>query len=116
MLLVPRLQQSGHSHGRHDHAGTKLPLTTWCLSFYLIGQAKTGISLLELSCHLGVNYETAWLLHNKILHSMTERDDAYLGGELPGDMAARGSEEKFRSSQPSLCTRPVIRFTPESQP
>jgi hypothetical protein len=45
---------------------TKRPLTTWFLAFYLIGQAKTGISSLELSRHLGVNYDTAWLLHNKI--------------------------------------------------
>jgi hypothetical protein len=35
---------------------TKLPLTTWFLAFYLIGQAKTGISSLELSRHLGVNF------------------------------------------------------------
>ena len=46
---------------------TKLPLTTWFQAFYLIGQAKTGISSLELSRHLDVNYDTAWLLHNKIL-------------------------------------------------
>jgi len=57
---------------------TKLPLTTWFLAFYLIGQAKTGISSLELSRQLGVKYDTAWLLHNKILRAMTERDEAYL--------------------------------------
>jgi len=85
---------------------TKLPLTVWFLSFYLIGQAKTGISSLELSRHLGVNYDTAWLLHNKILRAMSERDeayvlqgkiqidDAYLGGERPGGKAGRGSENK----------------------
>ena len=81
---------------------TKLPLTTWFLAFYLIGQAKTGISSLELSRHLGVNYDTAWLLHNKILKAMSEQeeacvlrgkiqlDDAYLGGERPGGKAGRG--------------------------
>jgi len=86
---------------------TKLPLTSWFLAFYMIGQAKTGISSLELSRHLGVNYDTAWLLHNKILHAMTEReeayvlrgkiqlDDAYLGGERPGGKAGRGSENKI---------------------
>lgn len=85
---------------------TKLPLTTWFQAFYLIGQAKTGISSLELSRHLGVKYDTAWLLHNKILRAMSERedayvlrgkiqmDDAYLGGELPGGKAGRGSENK----------------------
>ena len=45
---------------------TKLPPTTWFQAFYLIGQAKSGISSLELSRHLGVKYNTAWLLHNKI--------------------------------------------------
>jgi len=86
---------------------TKLPLTSWFLAFYLIGQAKTGISSLELSRHLGVKYDTAWLLHNKILRAMTEReeayvlrgkiqmDDAYLGGERPGGKAGRGSENKI---------------------
>jgi hypothetical protein len=86
---------------------TKLPITTWFQAFYLIGQAKTGISSLELSRHLGVKYDTAWLLHNKILRAMTERedayalrgkiqmDDAYLGGERPGGKAGRGSENKI---------------------
>jgi len=57
---------------------TKLPLTNWFLAFYLIGQAKTGISSLELSRHLGVKYDTAWLRHNKILRAMADREEAYL--------------------------------------
>jgi transposase-like protein len=85
---------------------TKLPLTMWFLAFYLIGQAKNGISSLELSRTLGVNYDTAWLLQSKIMRAMSEReeayvlkgnvqiDDAYLGGERPGGKAGRGSENK----------------------
>lgn len=38
---------------------TKLPLTIWYLAFYLIGQAKTGISSLQLSRQLGIVYNTA---------------------------------------------------------
>ena len=83
---------------------TKLPLTTWFQAFYLIGEAKTGISSLEPSRHLGVKYDMAWLLHNKILRAMSERedayvlrgkiqmDDAYLGGERPGSTAGRVSK------------------------
>jgi hypothetical protein len=86
---------------------TKLPLTTWFLALFLIGQAKTGITSLELSRHLGVKYDTAWLLHNKILRAMADREQAYLlrgkilmdasylGGELPGGRAGRGSENKI---------------------
>ena len=70
------------------------------------GQTKTGISSLELSRHLGVNYDSAWLLHNKIMKAMSERedsyvllrkikmDDAYLGGERPGGTPGRGLEIK----------------------
>jgi hypothetical protein len=55
---------------------------------------------------LGVNYRTAWLIHNKIMESMCEHektyllrgkvqiDDAYLGGERNGGRAGRGSENK----------------------
>jgi transposase-like protein len=85
---------------------TKLPLTFWFLAFYLIGQAKNGISSLELSRHLGVSWNTAWMMHSKIMRSMSERedayvlrgniqmDDAYLGGERPGGKPGRGSENK----------------------
>lgn len=85
---------------------TKLPLTIWPLSFYLIGQAKTSIYSLQLSRQLGVAYNTAWMLHSKILRAMSERDecyvlqekvqmdDAYFGGERPGGKAGRGSENK----------------------
>lgn len=86
---------------------TKLPLTTWFLAFYLIGQAKTGISSLALMRQLGVHYRTAWLIHNKIMEAMCEReeanllcgkvqiDDAYLGGERNGGKPGRGSENKI---------------------
>jgi hypothetical protein len=52
---------------------TKLPQPTWFLAFYLIGQAKTGISSLALMRQLGVHYRTAWLIHNKIMEAMCER-------------------------------------------
>jgi transposase-like protein len=84
---------------------TKLPLRTWFLAIFLISQAKTGLSALALKRHLGVNYRTAWLMNQKILLTMAERDaryrldgdvqvdDAYLGGERPG-VGGRGSPNK----------------------
>lgn len=90
-----------------------MPLTTWFLAFYLIGQAKTGISSLELSRHLGVKYDTAWLLHNKILRAMADReeayllrgkiqiDDSYLGGEPRAARQVADRRTRSPSSQPS---------------
>jgi hypothetical protein len=85
---------------------THLPLTLWFLAIYLISQAKTGLSALALKCQLGVSYPTTWLVYQKLMQAMSERDvqytlvgrvlldDAYLGGELSGGKSGRGSENK----------------------
>ena len=85
---------------------TKLALTKWFLAMYLISQSKQGISALALMRQLGVSYPSAWLMHHKLMAAMASReqcyrldgdvqiDDAYLGGELPGGKAGRGSENK----------------------
>lgn len=85
---------------------TKLPLTRWFLAMFLLSQAKTGLSALELKRHIGVSYPTAWLMHHKIMTAMASRearhrlsgavqvDDAYLGGERAGGTPGRGSENK----------------------
>jgi hypothetical protein len=92
---VSQLRPLGHAHGWHDHAGHQIASDRLVSGFYLISQAKTGISSLELSRHLGVNYDTARLLHNKILRAIADREEAYLGGELPSGKAGRGSENKI---------------------
>lgn len=85
---------------------TQLKLSTWFLAIYLISQAKTGLSALALKRHLGVSYHKAWLIQQKVMQAMLEReahytlsvhiqiDDAYLGGELTGGKAGRGCENK----------------------
>jgi transposase-like protein len=85
---------------------SKLPLRTWMLAMHLMTQAKNGVSALELKRHLGVSYPTAWLLRHKIMEVMHRReahrkltgrveiDDAYLGGEVRGGKAGRGSPNK----------------------
>ena len=86
---------------------TKLPLTRWFLAMHLMTQAKNNVSALELKRHLGVSYPTAWLLKHKIMQVMALReadrqltgrveiDDSYLGGEVQGGKAGRGSPNKI---------------------
>ena len=86
---------------------SKLPLPTWFLAMHLMTQAKNNVSALELKRHLDVSYPTAWLLKHKIMQVMTSReqwrrltgrveiDDAYLGGEVQGGKAGRGSPNKI---------------------
>lgn len=126
-FVCPHCQGQRHSRFRRGHhsywqcsqchhqtslrAGTvmdnsKLPLRTWLLAMYLLGQSKTNLSALELMRHLGVSYPTAWRLKHKLMQAMHEQeagrrlsgivqlDDAYLGGERNGGKPGRGSENK----------------------
>ena len=67
-----------------------------------------------------MNDRTAWLIQNKIMQAMCEReeayllrgkvqlDDAYLGGERNGGKAGRGSENKV----PIV----AVTWTPKTEP
>jgi hypothetical protein len=100
---------------------THLALTIWFLAIYLISQAKTGLSALALKRQLGVRYPTAWPIQRKPMQAMAERegtytlsgevqvDDAYLGGELTGGKAGRGSPNKV----PFVA---AVSLTPDGQP
>jgi hypothetical protein len=114
---------------------SKLPLPVWFLAMHLMTQAKNNVSALELKRHLGVSYPTAWLLKHKIMEVMLQReqsrqltgrveiDDAYLGGEIRGGKAGRGSPNKVpfvaavqttESGEPVLVCLSKRAFTKES--
>lgn len=85
---------------------SRLPLTKWYLAIYLMTQSKTNIAALALMRQLGISWKAAWLLKHKLMEAMRQReadsplegdirvDDAYLGGELIGGKAGRGSQNK----------------------
>ena len=102
---------------------------------HLMTQTKTGVSALELERHLDVSFLTAWLLKHKLMELMllreesrqlsgrVEIDDAYLGGEVQGGKAGRGSPNKVpfvaavqttESCQPMLMCLSQRPFTKES--
>lgn len=47
---------------------TRLPMRTWLLAMYLLGQSKTNLSVLEVMRHLGVSYPAAWRMKHKLMH------------------------------------------------
>ena len=85
---------------------SKLPLTDWFRAMYHISQCKNGIAALELSRRLGVAYNTAWMLHHKLMQVMIERDartpldgpvhldDSYIGGARSDGTTGRGASGK----------------------
>ena len=108
-----RLQTSARA-GTIFHK-SRTPLTKWFLAMHLMTASKNDIAALELARQLDVKWDTAWLIKQKLMEVMRQRnsiyrlagdiqiDDAYQGGEKPGK---RGRERPTRplSSSPS---RPV---------
>ena len=84
---------------------SRTPLVKWFLAIYLITSSKNDIAALELARQLGVKWDTAWLIKQKLMEVMRQRnatyklggdvqiDDAYLGGEKPGKVG-RGAANK----------------------
>jgi len=74
-------------------ANTKLPLTTWFRAMHIMSSTKQGVSAVELGRRLGVGYATAWYLHKRLRHAMTERESRYrLGGPPDNGSAAPAVE------------------------
>jgi len=76
-------------------ADTKLPLTTWLQTVWLVTDQKHGTSALDLQRAIGMSYETAWTVLHKLRRTMVRRgreslagvvevDEAYVGGVVPG--------------------------------
>jgi transposase len=69
---------------------TTTPLKLWFYAIYLFSVSKNGVSAKELERQLGVTYETAWRMANRIratmkqgdglLSGIVEADEAYIGG------------------------------------
>ncbi len=86
--------------------GSRTPLTKWFLAIHLMTSAKNDIAALELSRQLDVKWDTAWLIKQKLMEVMRQRnsiykldgliqvDDAYVGGEKPGK-SGRGANNKL---------------------
>lgn len=84
---------------------THLPLTAWFWAMYLCATDKRGISASQLSRLLGVCYESAWYLldrirtamgqrdANYVLSGLVEMDDCYLGGPCSGGKRGRGTDK-----------------------
>lgn len=101
-------QQTSAKAGTIFHK-SKTPLTKWFLAMHLMTCAKNDIAAMELMRQLEVKWDTAWLIKQKLMEVMRQRntiykldgwvqvDDAYLGGERPKKpgKSGRGAEGKI---------------------
>ncbi len=97
-------RQTSARAGTIFHA-SRTPLMKWFLAIHLMTSAKNDIAALELARQLDVKWDTAWLIKQKLMEVMRQRnstyqlegliqvDDAYQGGEKPGK-PGRGAKNK----------------------
>ena len=81
---------------------TKTPLQNWIVAIYSVMTARKGVSAMQLSKELGVQYRTAWYMLHRIreacvggtfqLASVVEIDEVYIGGKE----AAKHASKKLR--------------------
>ena len=70
-----RAQTSSRS-GTVFHA-SRTPLTKWYLAIHLISSSKNDVASLELSRQLDVKWDTAWLIKQKLMEVMLQRNSIY---------------------------------------
>lgn len=101
---------------------TRTPLTSWFWAIYRMSHDKKGISALQLSKEIGVNYETAWLMQHKIRKAMLDRDQGYtLSGLVEVDEGYVGGEEhgearKGRGAKSKSVVAVAVEHRAEGQP
>ena len=73
---------------------SRTPLTKWFLAMHLLTCSKNDISSLELSRQLEVKWDTAWLIKQKLMEVMLQRNSIYkLSGDIQVDDAYQGGEK-----------------------
>ena len=91
---------------------SRIPLRKWFWAIFLISTSKKGIPALYLQKQLGIkSYRAAWLLGQKIRHSMIQRDAFYkLQGNIQTDEIFIGGKQSRLSKNDSLTPTRISRF------
>jgi ISXO2-like transposase domain/Transposase zinc-ribbon domain len=73
---------------------SKTPLTKWFLVMHLMTCSKNDIASLELARQIDVKWDTAWLIKQKLMEVMLQRNSIYrLSGDIQIDDAYQGGEK-----------------------
>jgi len=85
------------------------PLTKWFLAMHLMTSAKNDIAALELARQLDVKWDTAWLIKQKLMEVMKQRNSIYkLAGDVQVDDAYQGGEKAGKRGRGAANKTPFV--------
>jgi hypothetical protein len=88
---------------------SRTPLAKWFLAMHLITASKNDIAGLELARQLDVKWDTAWLIKQKLLEVMLQRNSMYkLGGDIQVDDAYQGGEKAGKPGRGAANKLPFV--------
>ena len=88
---------------------SKTPLTKWFLAMHLMTCSKNDISGMELSRQLDVKWDTAWLIKQKLMEVMLQRNSIYkLSGDIQVDDAYQGGEKAGKPGRGAANKLPFV--------
>ena len=88
---------------------SRTPLVKWFLAIYLLTQSKNDIAALELARQLGVKWDTAWLIKQKLMETMRLRNQSYkLKGDVQLDNAYHGRRKARQAGRGAANKTPFV--------
>jgi len=88
---------------------SRTPLTKWFLAMHLLTCSKNDIASLELARQLDVKWDTAWLIKQKLMEVMLQRNSIYkLSGDIQVDDAYQGGEKAGKPGRGAANKLPFV--------
>ena len=88
---------------------SRTPLTKWFLAMHLLTGSKNDIASLELARQLDVKWDTAWLIKQKLMEVMLQRNTIYrLSGDIQIDDAYQGGEKAGKTGRGAANKLPFV--------